>query len=310
MLTSAAHPDEAEKCRELGVAGYLVKPVTQSDLLDAIMEALGHAAVKTTAEHAPTTAAPRSLSVLLAEDNEVNQQLALHLLKKRGHSVVLARNGEEAVRLSREWEFDAILMDVQMPKMDGFAATAAIRRQEAQLGRRTRIIAMTAHAMEGDRERCLTAGMDSYLTKPVQPDALFAVLEQRGDFSTSDAPVAEAPIFDEKGLMVRVAQDRQLFVHVLELFLQSSVEQMQRLRDAVASHDAAAIAMAAHAFKGSAATVGAERVRKCASRIEGMGRSSDIAEVETALATLEKSLAELLPVLQPFTEIGRPQAAR
>ncbi len=182
MLSSANRGEDAARCRELGVAAYLTKPVRQSTLLDAIMTSLSPSV--SVVGQAPLAALPpasgearRTLRFLLAEDNAVNQRLAVSLLEKRGHQVVVVSNGRDAVAALDEGRFDAVLMDVQMPEMDGFEAAAVIRARDAERGGHTPIVAMTAHALLGDRERCLAAGLDAYVAKPLRPHELFEVLE-------------------------------------------------------------------------------------------------------------------------------------
>ena len=159
MLTSAGQPEDVERCRQLGVRAYLTKPVRQSELLETILATLSgsslHARLSCAEEGGSPTSGRRPLHVLVAEDNAVNQKLAQHLLSKHGHTVVIVNTGREAVEALEKQTFDLVLMDVQMPEMDGFEATAEVRRREAPTGRRIPIIAMTAHAMKGDRERCL-----------------------------------------------------------------------------------------------------------------------------------------------------------
>jgi CheY-like chemotaxis protein len=179
MLSSADLTGEAARCRELGVAAFLTKPIRQSELLNAILLALGSSATTEPSDAGPEAPAERGcrgLRVLLAEDNPINKRLALRLLEKRGHSVTIATNGREALAAWAAERFDLILMDVQMPEMDGFEATAAIRARERRNGGHIPIIAMTAHALKGDEERCLAAGMDGYVAKPIQATALFAVI--------------------------------------------------------------------------------------------------------------------------------------
>ncbi len=182
MLSSAGLRGDAERCRKLGVAAYLTKPIKQSELLEAILTALGRMPQKEARPSLVTRHSLRErrtlLRILLAEDNAVNQLLAIRLLEKRGHTVTLAANGKEALAAIQNGEFDLILMDVQMPEMDGFQVTAAIRRKESATGAHIPIIAMTAHAMKGDEERCLTAGMDAYVSKPIRPQELFEKIEQ------------------------------------------------------------------------------------------------------------------------------------
>jgi PAS domain S-box-containing protein len=184
MLTSANRGADVARCRDLAVAAYLVKPIRAAELRDAIVTALGSPAQTTAVLGPARDAAPdaartgRSLRILLAEDNPVNQRLALRLLEKRGHVVRVAGNGREAVCAAAADEFDVVLMDVQMPEMDGCEAAAAIRAAERPGGPHVPIVAMTAHAMKGDRERCLAAGMDDYLAKPIQAADLFAAIDR------------------------------------------------------------------------------------------------------------------------------------
>jgi signal transduction histidine kinase/ligand-binding sensor domain-containing protein/CheY-like chemotaxis protein len=181
MVTSAGQRGDAARCRELGIAAYLVKPVAQSQLFDAILDILltkaqqAHQAPLVT-RHSLREACP-NLRVLLAEDNAVNQVLASRLLEKHGHSVVVASNGREALERLEKQKFDLVVMDVSMPEMDGFEVTAAIRGKEGVTGSHIPIIAMTAHAMKGDCERCLAAGMDAYISKPIQPSELYRAIK-------------------------------------------------------------------------------------------------------------------------------------
>ncbi len=180
MLTSADSRSNAAS-REAGVDVYMVKPVLQAELGQAILQALSGAPRQglTTRVTAPVRSAPRlSLSFLLAEDNLVNQTVAASLLQKQGHTVVVASDGRCAIEEHAEGAFDLILMDVQMPEVGGFEATKAIREREKSSGQHIPIIALTAHAMSGDRERCLESGMDEYLSKPIQPAQLFEAIEK------------------------------------------------------------------------------------------------------------------------------------
>jgi PAS domain S-box-containing protein len=183
MLTSAGHRGDAARCQELGVSAYLLKPIRQSELREAIARVLGArqqdgAIPLITRFSLQDAREPDSyLSVLLAEDNLVNQRLAVRLLEKRGHRVVVAATGLEALRALEKESFDLVLMDVQMPEMDGLEATAAIREKEKGTGRRQPVVALTAHAMKGDREKCIAGGMDGYLTKPIRPQELDQLLE-------------------------------------------------------------------------------------------------------------------------------------
>jgi CheY-like chemotaxis protein len=190
MLSSAGQRGDAKRCRELEVAAYLTKPVRQVELLEAILSALGS---KQLTKSSPALVTQHSLResgnplrILLAEDNAVNQALAVRLLEKRGHSVTVAANGKEALAALAKSSYDVVLMDVQMPVMDGFEATAAIRFREKASGIHLPIIAMTAHAMAGDRSRCLAAGMDEYITKPIRPQELNDLLKHISPMSATE----------------------------------------------------------------------------------------------------------------------------
>jgi CheY-like chemotaxis protein len=182
VLLSSSDREQVAACKGLGVARYLTKPIKQSDLLDAVLAVLRPLQTATAARPAARPAggpAPRSgLRILLAEDNVVNQRVAVRMLEKQAHSVRVVGNGREAVAAAAEEAFDLVLMDVQMPEMSGFEATERIRADEAVRGGHVPIIAMTAHAMKGDRERCLEAGMDGYVSKPVQARELHAAIAE------------------------------------------------------------------------------------------------------------------------------------
>jgi CheY-like chemotaxis protein len=174
---------------------YLTKPIKASEVCETLLRALGQTGGKgqPPRDQAAEQRKPGPLRVLLAEDGLVNQKLAVALLKKRGHEVTVAQNGQEAVQLAQTEPFDVILMDVEMPEMDGFQATAAIRQREKALALHTPIIAMTAHAMKGDRERCLAAGMDAYVAKPIRPAELFAAIESLVPGRPAQQTAAAAP---------------------------------------------------------------------------------------------------------------------
>jgi signal transduction histidine kinase/DNA-binding response OmpR family regulator len=180
MLTSAGQRGDAARCKDIGIEVYLLKPVKQSALLDAIARSLGRpaAAGLLPLAHYLLNESPRKLRVLLAEDNAINQKLAVRLLEKRGHSVTVANDGQQAVAAVENGEFDLVLMDVQMPNMSGLEAASAIRILERGTGRHLPIVAITAHAMKGDQEHCLEAGMDGYISKPIQPDHMMEVIDQ------------------------------------------------------------------------------------------------------------------------------------
>jgi CheY-like chemotaxis protein len=181
MLTSTNQREDIPRCRALGVSAYLIKPIRLAELRKAISKVLGEPSAPdgTLVVHSvePPAPAGRKRRILLAEDNVVNQLLGMRLLEKQGYQVTVAENGKQVLDRLAASSFDAILMDVQMPEMTGFEATALIRRQEQSSGRHIPIIAMTAHAMVGDRERCLECGMDGYVSKPIRPQELYDLLQ-------------------------------------------------------------------------------------------------------------------------------------
>jgi len=302
MLSSAGRREDAERCRALGVAAFLGKPVRQSTLLDAILTALGPAPGEpgraVGEEEPPSHPVHTRLRLLLAEDNAVNQRLAVSVLEKRGHEVVVAGNGREALAALDERAFDAVLMDVQMPEMDGFEATVAIRARERRSGAHIPIIAMTAHAMKGDRERCLAAGMDGYVAKPLDPKELFLALD---GIAASAVPLA---VFDKGAALERIG-DEELFGKLVELFLDECPKQMAEIRRGITQRDGGTVERAAHNLKGAAGVFSAEAACRGAERIEAMGRDESWADAEAALRSLEDAVARLRLAL---TEIGRPGA--
>ena len=196
MLSSSDLHEDSKRCRELGIATYLVKPINQIELLDAILKTLGatlQPGLQSLASAVSISPGPEAnepsqlLRVLLAEDNAVNQKLMLHVLEKRGYSVTVAADGLLALEAYKRQFFDLVLMDIQMPGMGGFEATRAIRQHEEATGRHIPIIALTAHAMKGDRERCLEAGMDDYLTKPIQKAALFEAIQRAAEVAVLES---------------------------------------------------------------------------------------------------------------------------
>ncbi len=206
MLSSAGERGDAARCRELGVAAYLTKPVQQAELLDAILTALGTRTKSETTTPLITRHSLREnrnpLQILLVEDNAVNQLVALRLLEKYGHTVSVASNGKKALAALEQQQYDLILMDIQMPEMNGWEATRAIREKEKISGQHIQVVAMTAHAMKGDEERCIAAGMDSYLPKPIRTQDLLAVLDEIGNRKGASNVVAQSPSKDPKANVI------------------------------------------------------------------------------------------------------------
>jgi CheY-like chemotaxis protein len=256
----------------------------------------------TGAIHTAPETGRRRLRLLLAEDNAVNQRLAVSLLEKRGHEVVVAGNGREAVAALDGLPFDAILMDVQMPEMDGFEATAAIRTREAATGAHTPIIAMTAHALKGDRERCQASGMDAYVSKPLRPQELFEVLEGLVSAATDAGPAPAGSAdqrtgFDLAAALERVDGDMELLKELARLFLGECPQWMAEIRQAIDRRDASRLQQGAHTLKGSVGNFGARETVKAAERLERDSREPDWNRAEADWAALEEALGRLVPAL-------------
>jgi len=231
--------------------------------------------------------------------------LAVRLLTKRGHTVVVASNGREALATLEKESFDLVLMDVQMPELSGFEVTAAIREKEKVTGKHIPIIATTAHAMKDDRKRCLEAGMDAYVPKPIQPTALFEAIEDLTPIpaeSEIGAPVEQNSdqVFDENALMNYVGRDVELLGEVVEIFLAECPGYLSRLRKAVTDRDPKAIEFAAHALVGSTANLFARQAVQVASKLEDMGREGNLTGVEEAYSALEKEITRLRQALATF----------
>ena len=240
---------------------------------------------------------------LLAEDNPVNRTLGSRLLVRYGHDVVCVENGREAVETCERERFDVILMDVEMPVMNGFEATAAIREQERlRSGRRTPIIALTAHAMQGDRARCLDAAMDDYATKPIQPAELFAtitaLLDANPPEATMTTPVTtDVPVLDRTALYEQVGDEADLLLKVIEMFRADSIQVIAKLDAALAAQDASEVQQGAHRLKGALLTLGAKPAANVAMQLEHMGRDGDVSSGAPLLVVLRAELARLDPEL-------------
>ena len=316
VLTSGDRPQDAARCKELGIAARLLKPIKQSELIDAIVVAFGAEGASAGIDKSqPSDGQPRIAPqrILLAEDALANQVLAVGLLKKWEHRVTIANNGLEAVELVQSEPFDLILMDVQMPEMDGLEATGRIRELEQQnkLSSESRspipIVAMTAHAMKGDRQRCLDAGMDGYVSKPIRVAELYSAIEQvvpKGDITLSQPSRSEAPehktVDDEidwSVAMSSVAGDPDLLKAVAGAFLEEVHGHRDALSRAITEEDASTVGRLAHLLKGATATFGANRVSEAAERLEAMGRSGNLQNAADCyvafLEPLERVIAEL-----------------
>ncbi|HEV2176312.1 MAG TPA: response regulator [Terriglobia bacterium] len=323
MLTSAGQRGDAARCRSLGVAAYLTKPIRQAELREALLSVLGQDTASAPAPGLITRHSlreerkpARSLRILLVEDNPVNQQLARRLLEKRDHSVVLAGSGREALTALAAGSFDVALMDVQMAGMDGLQATAAIRETERATGSHLPIIAMTAHAMTGDREWCLSAGCDGYVSKPIRAEELFkAIASLTEEKSTQpathnktagpggvapEAGSSESPgpsVFDREGTLALVENDTGLLGEMAALFLEDSPKMLDAIRQALDLGDFPALAGTAHALRGSVGNFAAREALLAARNLQDAADTGDRGRVQEALPAVEAAMARLRSVL-------------
>jgi PAS domain S-box-containing protein len=328
MMMSVGDDKETGR-RGIGVEAYLTKPVKHSDLLDALATLFRVSTRRPRPERVvqPSARPRQRLRVLLAEDNLVNRKLVSRLLEKRGHHLHAVENGRVAVDtiFSTATPFDVVLMDLQMPEMSGFEATGEIRARERGGPTHVPIVALTAHAMAGDRERCLAAGMDDYLSKPIEVNDLIATVERLGgDGSPSgDAPPkptrARAGTFDEKTALAYTGGDRQLLKEVIGLFRKDSPRSLRRIERALHKRDGDALRMAAHALKGAIATVGSSTGRETAAELEAMAKAGRFADAEGIYAHLRELVdaldrafvaAGLAPRSAPRARRSTPRAVR
>jgi PAS domain S-box-containing protein len=306
MLTSAGQPEDINRCRELKIDGYAMKPLKQSELVDVLVKALSRPLPQPAQQAQPAGAALRQagsgLRILLAEDNVINQKLATHVMEKSGCTVMVVGSGEGALAALERETFDVVLMDVQMPEMDGFETTRHIRQAEQRTGRHVPILAMTAYAMKGDRERCLEAGMDGYVSKPVRPQELLEAVEgliaSAGPGSQGGGPTRARPeLLDRAVAMEFVNGDAELLRDLARSFLDCCPKQLAELRVAVERRDREGIRNAAHSIKSAISIFGARAVGAAALRLETLGREGDLTEVDQAWAALQAGVERLQPAL-------------
>jgi two-component system sensor histidine kinase/response regulator len=301
MLSSGSHRGDAARCQELGVAAYLLKPVRQNELREAISRALGESSkgkanmiTQATLRASPTNT--HSLSILLAEDNVVNQKLAVRLLQKRGHRVSVVDNGREAVDAVTRQAYDMVLMDVQMPLMDGITATGLIRESERGTSRHLPIVAMTALVMQGDRERCLEAEMDGFLSKPIRTSDLDELLDLYKPKSPAKAEAAPSILASSsipveavnmKELLARIDGDVEFICELAEIFREDYPRQIGAARECLDDGDAAGVKRAAHGLKGALANLAATYAASLAGSLERMAGSGNLEGAEPILDELQ-----------------------
>jgi signal transduction histidine kinase/CheY-like chemotaxis protein len=309
VLTSIGRPGDARRCREAGADGYLTKPVLGSELLEAIRTVLGSTpageAERPLVTRHSLRESRRRLSILVAEDNPVLQTLAQRMLERPGHQVVTVGNGREAVEALAAGAFDLVLMDVHMPAMDGLEATVEIRGRERSNGRHVPIVALTASSLAGDRERCLAAGMDGYVTKPLKADELFAVIESLTAPAAASAAHAEdapadppAPVLDREAMLEHVDGDLGLLAEIVVIYGAEGPQQLADLRAALERRDAPVARRAAHSLKGVLGTLGGRAASAVAARIEHLAADGDLAGAAGTVPELAREMERLAPELE------------
>ncbi len=325
MLTSDNRDGHTARAKEIGIEKYMIKPIRRSALYNAIVNSLEKqepsdekkmSVQNKDLSEESHTASPKSLSfrILLAEDDKVNQMVALRILENQDHRVTIAQNGKEAVDIFGKKDFDLVLMDVNMPEMDGFEATKTIRAKEKSTGGHIPIIAMTALAFKEDKERCLEAGMDGYISKPVRKQELIKTMEEfvhggQGTFEVEnekkgggEEPEHDSPmVFDKEEALERV-EDEEFLRKLVGVFLQDSKEYLFKIKGAIESNDSKALAASAHRLRGAASIIMAKPVSDMASKLEKMGNAEKLEQGNQTYQMLTGDFERLQSVLKDFLE--------
>ena len=312
VLTSSGQRGDVEQCRQLGITSYLFKPVRRAELLSAVSAALYLKATPPSRVAPPSREARtrgKSLHILLAEDNPINQQVAIRTLEKMGHSVVVANNGCEALKLSLSQSFDLVFMDIQMPEMDGITATKRLREARGATNPCVPIIAMTAHAAKGDRERCIEAGMDGYVSKPISAERLesaIAIAVSESKTVTPESSTAESGDLRGRNVTIwnaietqeKLGGDVELFQDVLRIFLKENPRHMATLRSAIAHQQAELIEKTAHSLKGELGYLGVPRLMQGARELEEMGQKGNLEQATALFTALEIEMVALVAAVR------------
>jgi PAS domain S-box-containing protein len=322
VISALGQRGDAARLREMGAAGYLTQPFEAGELLEAI-RAVASSAVAEAGDLVTRhwiRERRRRVNVLLADDSPTNRRLAMRLLEKRGHAVSAVENGLEAVQALEKDSYDIILMDVQMPEMDGLEATTAIRETEELTGGHIPIVALTAHAMKGDRERCLAVGMDAYVSKPFQAEELFATIEQLVSFANAGRPEdeqengeeAEGPpvattvgtLVDVSGALGRMGGSPEVLAEVTQIFLDGYAEQLAELTAGIEAGDMGTSAKVAHRLKGELGTLGATGAFEAGQEIVTLARADDVAGAQGAFARFIEEMERVEPELVALANGG------
>ncbi len=311
MLTSSGQHGEADRCRESGISAYITKPVKPSELLDTIQISLGKKAAGHKDQFLITRHSLRekrnALKILLAEDNKVNQTLATRVMEKKGYSVTLAHNGKEAVAAFENHPFDLILMDIQMPELNGIEATRLIREIEKKTDTHIPIIAMTAHAIKGDRESFLKAGMDDYISKPIDTKKLIETIEgiiagsRTITNSLTPDTSSEKPannLVDKEVVMKRVNGDMELLREIVQLFFETCPMLLSGVNTAISNGDNKSLEREAHTIKSVISNFSGHQAYQAALKLEIMGARGELSRAEETYQELEEEIERLTPALE------------
>ena len=320
MLTSGARPTDSSELRSLGVELHLLKPAKQSEVYDAVVQslsALGTPMQREVVSEAKPHRVPRSsdeLRILLAEDNAVNQKLAIGILTKLGHQVTVANNGVEALQQIEDAEFDLVLMDVQMPEMDGLEATRELRRRESRSDQHVPVVALTAHAMKGDRERCCEAGMDDYLTKPIRLQDMADKLAEI--FFDPDVSKAGHPLSQENDsinslihwpdALANVGNDEELLHDLIELFLSETPGLIDDVVETAKQSGAKSLAAATHSLKGSMTFLNPQPALQFAEKVEQLAAAGDIETASSMIGELQSYVSDVCDVAKSYLAQHKP----
>ncbi|MBW2489764.1 MAG: response regulator, partial [Deltaproteobacteria bacterium] len=324
LMTSIGKRGDAKRLEKIGFVGYLTKPVKQSQLYDCLVTVAGLRNEKAPEQpmsiftrHTISERQQRSARILLAEDNITNQKVAMSTLKNFGYSADIVKNGKEAVDAIKKIPYDIVLMDCQMPGMDGYEATNEIRKWEKELkdgsadrsgsnlesstgSKRVPIIAMTAHALKGDREKCLNAGMDDYIAKPIHPKKLCDIIEKwlnesegRLEAEVVNESLPKDVIFDKGSFFDRLLGDEDLAKEILKGFIEDSLCQIRSIKEAFDNKDTNVIYRQAHSLKGAAANISATAFKEIAYQIEIAGETGDLIKAASLIPKLDEQFEAL-----------------
>ncbi len=315
LLTSAGRRGDGARCKKLGISGYLTKPIKQAELFKIIMSVL----VERTADDILTESRfitrhtireewpKQTLKILLAEDNLINQKFTIKLLENMGHSALPAKNGQEALNVLENHPVDLVLMDVQMPDMDGFEATGIIREREKSSGAHLPIIAMTAYALKGDREKCLEAGMDAYISKPIKIPELIEVIrqaalekvDQKNKINPVDVPSSAAePKIDLDSILELFNADLEWFKEIFELFVEKYSDRIEEIKTAILENDGKKLERTAHNFKSSVSLFKVSNIIELVLKLELMGKEEKLQDAKQTLSKLESLIKAFVAAVQ------------